>query len=232
MRKRSLMLLVFGPIVAYLAVLLAIAAFVVHPPTLGWIGLLVAATVALVLGGIAVTLFSRMRTNIERRHPHPGLIYRLLVVADSDVEPAELCSAARLRVLGRHAEVRVVAPVVARPLHFLSADEDRERGEAQQRLESVLRALADIGIHAQGVVGTDDPLQAAADALAGFRADEILLVDSLPASRGWLDRDFERRARDLFDLPVSTVFGRRDAQLAQPRLSELRDDESAVVRSA
>ena len=232
MGKRSFIPLVFRPIIAYLAVQLAIAAFVVHPPTLGWIGLLVATVVALVLGGIAVTLFPRMRTNIERRHPHPGLVYRLLVVADSNVEPAELCSAARLRVLGRHAEVRVVAPVVATPLHFLAADEDREHDEAQRRLESVLRALADIGIHAQGVVGADDPLQAVGDALAGFRADEILLVDSLPAARSWLDRDFERQARDLFDLPVSTVFGRRDAELEQPRLAELRDEDSAVVRSA
>ena len=70
-----------------------------------------------------------------------------------------------------------------------------------------MAALAEAGIPAQGAIGTDDPLQATGDVLHDFPADEILLVGPLPSQRQWLDRDFERRARDLFGVPVSTVFG-------------------------
>jgi hypothetical protein len=132
-------------------------------------------------------------------------------VVDVDIEPSELCSAARLRVIGRCSEVHVVAPVAPRPLHFLAADEERERYDAKRRLQEALDSLLGANIHARGGVGTDDPLQAAADALVGFPADEILFVGSLPSARDWRERDFELRARDILGVPVSTVFGERAA---------------------
>lgn len=207
MRKDRLAPLVFLPIGLYVALMLGLAAFVVHPPLLGWIGLAVAAAIALLAGVLAVAFFSRMRTNAEHLHPHAGVVYRLLVVTDADVEPAEICSSVGLRMTGRQTEVRVVAPVIASPLHFVSADEEREGSDAARRLQATLAAFAKAGIPARGTIGTDDPLQAVGDALHGFPADEILLVSRLQSARSWLDRDFERRARDLFGVPVSTVFG-------------------------
>ena len=161
----------------------------------------------LALGVLAVTLVPRMGINVARLHPQGGDIFRLLVVVDADVEPAELRSAARLRKIGRRTEVRVVAPVVASTLHFLAADEGHEQAEAERRLQTTLRVLAAAGIEAEGVVGTDDPLQAVGDVLPQFAADEILFVGSLPGSRDWSERHFEARARDLFGVPVSTVYG-------------------------
>ena len=101
----------------------------------------------------------------------------------------------------------MIAPVIATTLHFATADEADESAAAERRLEATLAALAVAGIPARGSVGTDDPLQATADALADFRAHEILLVSPLRSRRSWLDRDFERRGRDLFGVPVSTVYG-------------------------
>lgn len=199
--------LVFVPVVLYVALMLALAGLVVHPPLLGWIGLAVVAAVALLAAALAVAFFSRMRTNAPRLHPHAGAVYRLLVVSDVDVEPEEIQSAVWLRALGRSSEVRVVAPVVASALHFAAADEEHEGLEAVHRLQATLKALAASGIPAQGSIGTDDPLQAVGDALAGFAADEIVLVGALPSHRVWLERDFERRARDAFGVPVSTVYG-------------------------
>jgi len=207
MSKDRLAQLVFVTIGLYVALMLGIAAFVVHPPLLGWIGLAVSGVICLLVAALSVAFFSRMRTNAERLHPHAGAVYRLLVVTDVDVEPAEICSSVGLRTIGRRAEVRVVAPVIASALHFVSTDEDREGSDAAGRLRATLAALAKAGIPAQGAIGTDDPLQAVGDALRGFPADELLLVTRLQSARSWVDRDFERRARDLFGVPVSTVFG-------------------------
>lgn len=207
MRREPFAPLVLVPVGLYFLLMAGIAAFVVHPPLLGWIGLAVAAVLGTLAAALAIAFFSRMRTNADRLHPHTGPVYRLLVVSDVDVEPQEICSAVRLRTVGRRAEIVVVAPVVTSELHFLAVDEKPESARAVGRLRTTLAALAGAGITARGTVGTDDPLQAVGDALAGFPADEVLLVSSLQARRLWLDRDFERRARDAFGVPVSTVFG-------------------------
>jgi hypothetical protein len=212
---RTLALLIFGPVVIYLMVMFGLALFVVHPPTLGWIGLAVVSAVTLLAGSAALLAIPRLRSSGPRLHPRSGLVYRLLIVTDAEVEPDELSTAVRLRVLGRRAEVRIVTPIIAMPLHYFAADEDDEGRQAAVRLQESLRALVEADVHAEGVVGTDDPLQAVADVLAGFPADEILLVGSLPSRRNWLDRDFERQARDRFGVPVSTVFGTD----RQPRLA-------------
>ena len=209
MSKRSLAPLAFGPIVLFLVAMALVSVFVTHPPILGWVGLSLLAVVLLAVAAAFVTAFSRMRTNAPRLHPHEGAVHRLLVVTDADVEPVELASAVRLRVLGRPAEVHVVAPMMpSSALHFLAGDEDTEMVAAQHRVEQALQTLTAAGIPAQGVVGTDDPLQAVGDALASFQADEILFVAVLPSRRTWLDRDAELEARDRFGIPASTVFAK------------------------
>jgi hypothetical protein len=207
MRKEPFAPLVFGAVVLYFALMTTLAAFVVHPPLLGWIGLALAASVGLLAAALAVVFLSGMRTNATRLHPRASAVYRLLVVSDVDVEPAVLSSEVALRIRGRRAQVYAVAPVMASELHFLAADEEREQAGAAARLALTLRTLAEAGIVARGSIGTDDPLQAVGDVLAEFAADEVLLLSSLPARRSWLDRDFELRARDMFGVPVSTVFG-------------------------
>lgn len=210
MSRRSIAPLVFLTITAYSALMLALAVFVLRPPPLGWIGLGLAIAAGWVGGAAVVWLFTGTRTSSVRLHPRPSDVYRLVIVTAANVEANELVSAVSLRLLGRTGEVRVVAPVLTTPLRFLAAAEEAEREEASRRLQTTLAVLRDAGIDAGGAVGVDDPLQAVGDVLGDFPADEILLVGSLPARRGWLDRDFERRARDVFGLPVATVFGRTE----------------------
>ena len=47
------------------------------------------------------------------------------------------------------------------------------------------------------MLGGDDPLQAIGDALAGFPANEILVVAALDRRRSGLEHDLERNVRDI-----------------------------------
>lgn len=142
--------LILVPVGLYIALMLVLAALVVHPPLLGWIGLGLAASLAFLVTALAVAFFSRMRTNADRLHPRAESVHRILVVMDADIEAAELASAVRLRAIGRRVEIRVVAPVIVSALHFASVAEEAERAEAERRLQLGLTALETAGILASG----------------------------------------------------------------------------------
>jgi hypothetical protein len=205
MARRSLALAIFAPIVVYLVAMILLAALSLHPPLLGWIGLGLVSVLALAIGAAATVLAPRMAVNAVHLHPHGEELYRLLIVAAAEADPDELRAAVELKLLGRRGEVRVVAPVTPAGLPFLTTDETQALREAERRLRGVIATLAAVQIPARGVVGADDPLQATGDLLADFEADEILLVATQAAHRHWSEQHFERRARDLFGLPVSTL---------------------------
>ena len=188
-----------------MTVLFLVAAFVVKPPALGWIGFGVAATIGIVIAGIAAVLFPHTRANAARLHPRFGGHFSLLVVSDAHCASAGLCKAISDTLAGRAADVLVVAPVIASPLHFLAEDEEREREDARVRLSETLFGLTKLGIEARGVVGADDPLQAVGDALAGFPANEILLVSPPKRQEIWLEHGLAKQVRDLFGVRVSSV---------------------------
>lgn len=208
MRKHSLAVVVFGPIALYLLAMIVLAGAYLQPPLLGWLGLGIVSVVALSLGAVAYRLYPRLGINAARVH-HPELDdrFRLLVVSLSEVDPAELEAAVAVRLVGRRGIVKVVAPLAASTVHLLTADEEPEGAAAAERLEHVLGMLARAGITASGEVGTDDPLQATGDALAEFPADEVLLLATVPARRDAGGETFERRARDLFGVPVTPLYG-------------------------
>ena len=205
MRSRPYALLILAPVVGYFAALLLVAALVVKPPALGWIGFGVAAAIGLLIGGLAVGVFPHMRANGIRLHPRVRGPLRLLVLADTGCTSAALAAALRGRRGDRAAEVLVVAPVLAAPLHYLFDDEELERGDARARLVDMMQAVARLGLEVHGVVGSDDPLQALGDALATFPANEILLAVPDARHRLWLEQGIEHRARDLYGVHVSTV---------------------------
>jgi hypothetical protein len=172
--------------------------------TLGWIGLLVVATVALAIAAAAAILYPRTRANARRVHPAVGGPQRLLVLVNAGRPSADLCAAVKRRVAAG-GEVFVVAPVLASPLHFLTEDEDGEHELARANLMGTLNAFARAGVRARGTVGSDDPLQAIGDALTDFTATEIVVLGRPAEERSWLDRDLERRARDVYGLPVTRL---------------------------
>jgi nucleotide-binding universal stress UspA family protein len=115
----------------------------------------------------------------------------VLIVALDTVLPAEL----------PHAEVVVVAPALNSWLRHWVSDEDGARRRAQARVAAFVDVLERHGAHVEGRVGDADPLQAIADVLATFPADEIVIA-ARPERSTRLADDLVSRARDRFALPV------------------------------
>ena len=101
------------------------------------------------------------------------------------------------------AEVLVVAPAVNSWLRHWLSDEDAARRQAEERVTAYVDQLEKDGVHAEGRVGDADPLQAIADALLTFRADEVLVAAGGAAARA--ANGLATRARVRFSVPVSSV---------------------------
>jgi hypothetical protein len=191
--RRTTVLLVTLPVVAYLAILFAVGVFETRPPLLGWIGFAVVACVGLAVAGVSAAAFPRLGANVDPA-PAPDP-HRLLVLADAACPAERVRETVTARLAGRAPDVLVVSSVLASPLHYLAGDEDAERRDASARLDAVVGALRLRGLHVEGRLGGDDPLQALGDALATFPAGEALLVT--PAGGHWLEDHLFERARRL-----------------------------------
>ena len=103
-------------------------------------------------------------------------------------------------------EVLVVSPSLpASRLQLIASDTDAARHQAQERLERSLAALGRAGIAATGVRGDEDPVQAAADALHGFPADEVIVSTLPPGVSRWIERDVVGALRERVRVPVAHV---------------------------
>ena len=193
-RRTSLAAIVL-PVLGYLTLLALVAALYVHPPLLGWIGFAVVGALGSVVATGAAVLFPRMRANVEPADLAPR--DRLLVLADGRPSDDRVCDAVAAHLAGRRAEVLVVAPVLASPLHYLTGEERVEHAAAQTRLDALVTGLRRRGLRAEGRLGDDDPLQSLGDALAAFPAREALIVTS--AGGHWLEPGLVARARTLVD---------------------------------
>ena len=122
----------------------------------------------------------------------------VLVVAIDPVAPAGLA----------HADVLVVAPALNSWFRHWLSDEDPARRRAEERLAAVVGQLQRTAVHVEGRVGDADPLQAIADALTIFAADEIVISARLERSTERAD-DLVSRARERFALPIAWAGGSR-----------------------
>jgi len=129
----------------------------------------------------------------------------ILVIANETVEGTALHEAIHVRARNADADVLVVAPALNSRLRHWFSDEDDARRAAEARLTSCLDRLDDAGIAARGRVGDADPLQAIADALHLFSADEIVIATHTKSRSHWLTRNVVARARAKFGLPVLHV---------------------------
>ena len=129
----------------------------------------------------------------------------ILVIANETVEGPALHEAIRVRARNADADVLVVAPAPNSRLRHWFSDEDDARRAAEQRLATCLDRLTDAGIAARGRIGDADPLQAIADALHLFPADEIVIATHTETRSHWLTRNVVARVRAKFGLPVLHV---------------------------
>jgi hypothetical protein len=182
-----------------------IAAFALHPPTLGWVGFAIVSIVVLGLGGLTPIAFERTRVSPQRPARAVDQRQRLLVVADSHCSERALCDEvyARLRDAG---VVHLVVPVRVSRLHFVTDDESDEWREAEQTMVASVGLLQQRGVSTTGSVGTDKPLESMTDALGSFPATRVLLATPPEEESYWLELGLLTKARALTTVPVTQVF--------------------------
>jgi len=136
---------------------------------------------------------------------------RILVISNETVEGTVLHEAIRFRAHNVEGEVLVVAPALNSRLRHWMSDTDGARAAARRRVDRCLERLSAAGVRARGEVGDADPIQAIADALRVFAADEIVIATHPEARSHWLAHDLVDRARLRFDAPVLHVVVDLDA---------------------
>jgi len=144
---------------------------------------------------------------------------RILVISNETATGAVLHQAIRFRARNVSGEVLVVAPALTSRLRHWMSDVDAARRAAEERLQACLARLAVAGIRARGEVGDGDPLQAIADALSVFPADEIIIATHPEERSHWLTHDLPGRARARFPQPILHIVvdvARHDEYVAPP----------------
>jgi hypothetical protein len=128
----------------------------------------------------------------------------LIAVGETASSTADVPPSIRA-VVDAASEVFVVSPTLPGRLDWLNSDTDAAHKRADERLRTVLGQLSEMGTQARGAVGSDEPLEAFADAIRAFEPDHLLIaLRPLPAS-GWQEQGLVERVVERFGLPV-TVF--------------------------
>jgi hypothetical protein len=206
--KAELALFALGGGLLYLATALVVTVTLGEGlPLLGWIGFAVASAIVLAASTILAIFLVRSSLAAGAERPParpfgtPGT-HRVLVVADEGCSGPALCRPLADQLQDRRTEVLVVAPSLVSATHYLDSDVDVAREAAQDRLSETLAAFHATGITARGEVGSESPLEAIADALAVFAADEIVVATPSPGQTNWLEENVVERARGLYEQPV------------------------------
>src|SRR3954453_15169355 len=131
--------------------------------------------------------------------------FRILAIANETVEGDALHELIVNHAGDLPADVLVVAPALNSRLRHYMSDNDDARQAAEDRLARMMERLDAEGIPAYGWVGDADPLEAIADALAVFPADQLIIATHPERRSNWLARDVVRRARERFELPTVHV---------------------------
>jgi hypothetical protein len=143
---------------------------------------------------------------------------KILVVANETVGGRALIDAVRKHAEAAHKEMRpfhvtVVCPQ-NQPKHGYVVYDESVRNAAENRLETTLAQLREVGIEADGEIMDPDPYNATMDAFGHHGADEII-ISTHPATRsGWLRRDLIDRVREATGVPVEHVVVDLDADRA------------------
>src|SRR5438477_7266085 len=141
--------------------------------------------------------------------------YRILVVANETVGGRALLDAVvRLAEKARSEDREPTAVVVCpqnQPKKGLVVYDETVREAAENRHQTTLAQLEEVGVPATGEVMDPDPYAATMDAFHSYGAD-VVVVSTHPQTRsGWLRRDLIDRLRDATGLEVEHVVVDLDA---------------------
>jgi hypothetical protein len=138
-----------------------------------------------------------------RSQAPPDGVYRVLVVVDESLGDRVVSEEIVPRAGGRPLEALVVAPELRSRLAHWTGD-DSEHEQAERHLDETLSAFEAAEVPASGTVGSDDPIQAADDALRTFAADEVVFVTG-GGEANWLEDDALELARGRYGIPVAQI---------------------------
>ncbi len=160
----------------------------------------------------------------------------ILVVANETLGGRALIDAVKRRAEEAHARnkpfrVCVVCPQNQPKSGYVIYDES-VRSAAENRLQTTLAQLREIGIEAEGEVMDPDPFAATMDAVDHFKADEIIISTHPETRSGWLRKHLVDRVQDR-DRAAGRARGRgprRRSRRHAPRRSWSRTRPSAATR--
>ena len=150
-----------------------------------------------------------------------GQPHCILVVANETLGGRALIDAVKRRAEAAHErnepfKVCVVCPQNQPRSGYVIYDES-VRSAAENRLQTTLAQLHEIGIEADGEVMDPDPFAATEDAVDHFKADEIIISTHPETRSGWLRKHLVDRVKDATGLPVEHVVVDLDAERADVR---------------
>jgi hypothetical protein len=129
---------------------------------------------------------------------------RILYVAHEACGNPGLCAEVRAHAAAG-VEVLVVAPMLSSWSHRWTSDDAEDRERAKARLEESIACLRVNGLRVQGTLGDADPVQAIADALFAFPAEEIVVCLEERERSHWARKGVVERTRERFGLPVTEI---------------------------
>jgi hypothetical protein len=134
----------------------------------------------------------------------------VLVVANETLGGRRLIDAVRARAAQGDARFVVIAPQNQPKSGYVIYDES-VRDAAQNRVDTTIAQLAEVGVEATGEIMDPDPFSAVTDAVREFDIDEIIISTHPETRSGWLRRDLIERVRQATGLPVEHVVVDLDA---------------------
>ena len=133
------------------------------------------------------------------------MAFRLLIAAGGIVSSEDELPLGVRELIEAADEILVVTPALPGRFEWLASATDKAREQADERLQAVLGQLDTIGVEARGTVGSDDPLEAFADAIRDFAPDHLLIALRARDRAGWQERGLLDQIQERFSLPM-TVF--------------------------
>ena len=127
----------------------------------------------------------------------------ILVIANRTCPCPTLVDEVARRANNTPTAVLVVAPALNSRLRHWVSDVDDAVARARERVRFAVAELRERGVSARGEVGDANPLLAITDALADFRASEIVIATHPEGHSNWLERGLIEKATARFDLPIT-----------------------------
>jgi hypothetical protein len=128
---------------------------------------------------------------------------RLLIAAGSSVSDSEQIPFGVRALLDAADEILVITPALPTRFQWLASATDKAQEKADERLQTILGQLAELGSEAEGAVGADDPLLAFEDAIGQFEPDHLLIALRAGEASGWQERGLLDQIQQRFGLPVT-----------------------------